>query len=199
MIDSVTRYLLDPANHDTLALLKGLRNGLVYGAKIRFPHALVMTFLFRDGSFTSKMKLVLEATQQHSWNLGRFVFIYKSLLLALRKLQGGKESRVDAFLAGTVGGYLIFGKNNNINQQIVMYLFSRIMIGLAKLAVEKNVIPDPPQDPFPLFAAVVWGIVMWLFRHHRDTLQASLQASMQYLYNDSDVWNSLRNWIWHNK
>lgn len=34
--------------HDLLAIIKGFRNGLVYGAKIRFPHALVMTFLFRN-------------------------------------------------------------------------------------------------------------------------------------------------------
>jgi peroxisomal membrane protein 4 len=41
----------DPLVHDVLAILKGLRNGLVYGAKIRFPHALVMTFLFRDDPY----------------------------------------------------------------------------------------------------------------------------------------------------
>jgi hypothetical protein len=32
-----------------LSVLRGFRNGVVYGAKIRAPHALVMTFLFRDG------------------------------------------------------------------------------------------------------------------------------------------------------
>lgn len=55
-----------PANHDLLSVVKGARNGFVYGVKIReyaskhavsrilieyrshpgFPHALVMTFLF---------------------------------------------------------------------------------------------------------------------------------------------------------
>ncbi|ORZ33246.1 peroxisomal membrane protein 4 [Catenaria anguillulae PL171] len=198
-MDSLTRFISDPANHDTLALVKGFRNGIVYGAKIRFPHALVMTFLFREGPLRTKFRFILDATRQHSWNLGRFVLIYKTLLLVLRKAQGNKESKIDAFIAGTVGGYLIFGENNNINQQIVLYLFSRIMIGLAKLAVKESVIPDPPQDPFPMFAAVVWGIVMWLFRHNRDTLQSSLQASMQYLYNDSDMWKSLKTLLWHNK
>lgn len=33
---------------DLLSIIKGFRNGLVYGFKIRFPHALVMTFLFRS-------------------------------------------------------------------------------------------------------------------------------------------------------
>ncbi|KAI9219361.1 Tim17/Tim22/Tim23/Pmp24 family-domain-containing protein [Blastocladiella britannica] len=200
-MDALTSTLLDPANHDLLALLKGFRNGIVYGAKIRFPHALVMTFLFRDGPLSAKLNFIFDATRQHSWNLGRFVLIYKSLLLAIRRMRGagGKEEKWDAFAAGTIGGYLIFGANNNINQQIVLYLFSRILIGMAKYAVKSGVIPEPVQDPFPAFAAVVWGIVMWLFRHHRDTLQSSLQASMQYLYNDSDVWKSLYTLLWHNK
>uniref|UniRef100_A0A8C1L3X5 Wu:fe02h09 n=1 Tax=Cyprinus carpio TaxID=7962 RepID=A0A8C1L3X5_CYPCA len=34
-----------------LAVVKGFRNGAVYGAKIRAPNALVMTFLFRSGMF----------------------------------------------------------------------------------------------------------------------------------------------------
>ncbi|XP_016056140.1 PREDICTED: peroxisomal membrane protein 4 isoform X2 [Miniopterus natalensis] len=38
--------------HAALAVLKGFRNGAVYGAKIRAPHALVMTFLFRSGRST---------------------------------------------------------------------------------------------------------------------------------------------------
>jgi len=56
-----------------------------------------------------------------------------------------------------------------------------------------------PAQTYPVFAALVWAIVMWLFRHERHSLQPSLAASMQYLYNDSDKWNSLRNWIYHNK
>ena len=41
--------LLDPQYHDYLAILKGARNGLVYGMKIRFPHALLMSILFGRG------------------------------------------------------------------------------------------------------------------------------------------------------
>jgi peroxisomal membrane protein 4 len=43
------RFLTSGQHHDLLAIIKGFRNGAVYGAKIRFPHALVMTLLFRDG------------------------------------------------------------------------------------------------------------------------------------------------------
>ncbi|KAH6574386.1 hypothetical protein BASA60_005556 [Batrachochytrium salamandrivorans] len=72
------------------------------------------------------------------------------------------------------------------------------MVGLAKLAVKRGLIPKPKHS-FPVFAAGTWALVMWLFRHDRDTLQKSLQSSMQYLYNDSNVFDSVRNWIVYNK
>ena len=34
-----------------LSLLKGVRNGVVYGSKVRFPHALVYVKSFLDGLF----------------------------------------------------------------------------------------------------------------------------------------------------
>ncbi|KNC96409.1 uncharacterized protein SPPG_08308 [Spizellomyces punctatus DAOM BR117] len=183
--------------HDVLAIIKGFRNGAVYGAKVRFPHALVMTFLFRTGSFEDKARFILKATFQHSRNLAFFVTIYKTLMALQRNIMG-KEHNWDAFVAGVIGGYIVFGKNNNVNNQIVLYLFSRILIGLAKLAVKSNVVAEP-KHTFSVFAALVWGIVMWLFRHNRDTLQNSLQASMQYLYNDSENFDTFRNFLWHNK
>lgn len=33
---------------EALAVLKGFRNGLEYGSKVRFVHTLVMTLLFKD-------------------------------------------------------------------------------------------------------------------------------------------------------
>lgn len=37
--------MLDPKYHDILTLVKGVRNGVVYGAKVRFPHALVYALI----------------------------------------------------------------------------------------------------------------------------------------------------------
>lgn len=45
----LNRLATDPAFHDYLAILKGARNGLVYGVKVRFPHALIMAILFGRG------------------------------------------------------------------------------------------------------------------------------------------------------
>lgn len=128
--------------------------------------------------------------------------------MILQRRIRGKEQSSDSFLAGLIGGFIVFGENNNVNNQIVLYLFSRIMIGSGKALAKRGYLQPwgltyerALNEPriFPVFAATIWGIVMWLFRQERDTLQPSLQASMQYLYNDSDKWSGLRNWIWHNK
>ncbi len=36
-----------PHKSCVLSSIRGMRNGIYYGAKIRFMHALVMTFLFK--------------------------------------------------------------------------------------------------------------------------------------------------------
>jgi len=45
----VNQIITNPAFHDYLGVLKGARNGFVYGVKVRFPHALVMSILFGRG------------------------------------------------------------------------------------------------------------------------------------------------------
>ncbi|KAH6574872.1 hypothetical protein BASA50_003794 [Batrachochytrium salamandrivorans] len=197
ILDPLNSLLASGNHHELLSIVKGFRNGAVYGAKIRFPHALVMTCIFRRTNIKDMARRIFKMTYQHSRNLAIFVTIYKSLLLLQLKIKGF-EHNSDALIAGFIGGYIVFGENNNINNQIVLYCFSRVMVGLAKLAVKRGLIPKPKHS-FPVFAAGTWALVMWLFRHDRDTLQKSLQSSMQYLYNDSNVFDSVRNWIVYNK
>jgi len=84
--------------------------------------------------------------------------------------------------------------------QINLYLLSRILYALAQLAAEKGYIPSRSRgDVFPWFAALVWAVVLWLFEHHRQTLQPSLQSSMTYLYHDSNCWTSLRDFVLYNR
>jgi peroxisomal membrane protein 4 len=101
---------------------------------------------------------------------------------------------------------------------MILYLFSRVMLGLGKLAY-KNGLVTAPNNSFALFAAFCWGMVMFLFRHERNILQSSLASSMQYIYIDSgwfyrggkffhlltrdvfpaEKWSGPRNFLWHNK
>nr|XP_031543775.1 peroxisomal membrane protein 4 isoform X1 [Vicugna pacos] len=208
--------------HAVLAMLKGFRNGAVYGAKIRAPHALVMTFLFRSGRYPSprhtpqtrrecgqlsvpgllrlqeKLRAILQATYTHSRNLASFVFTYKGLCALQSHLQG-ETYQVHSFLAAFIGGLLVFGNNSTINSQINMYLMSRILFALCRLGVEKGYIPEPRWEPSRLFNGLVWGLVLWLFEYHRPTLQPSLQSSMTYLYEDSNVWHDISDFLIYNK
>lgn len=44
---ALEKIVLDPKYHDILTLVKGVRNGIVYGSKVRFPHALVYVFTLK--------------------------------------------------------------------------------------------------------------------------------------------------------
>ncbi|KAL7912027.1 Tim17/Tim22/Tim23/Pmp24 family domain-containing protein [Trichoderma velutinum] len=210
--------VVDPVYHDVLSLLKTARNGAVYGTKVRFPHALVMIFLFRSGTFREKASLVFRATKKHAMNLAKFASIYKITMLALKRFGAtpGKEGPYDSFFAGLLGGYIVFGqrskrygKISSVNQQIVIYIFARVALALARIAVKTgHGLPVVSKEPlhsqithyaWPAFASLSWGMVMLLFKHHPEDLQSSLRSSMTYIYKDCDSWDSLRTLVWHNK
>ena len=79
-----------------------------------------------------------------------------------------------------------------------MYLLARVLTGISKLIYD-NRNGWLGDNAFKIEATIVWGAVMYLFKQHRDTLQSSLQASMQYLYNDSEKWKGLWTLFIHNK
>lgn len=201
-------------------MLKGARNGAVYGTKVRFPHALVMIFLFRSGTVREKARLVFRATRTHAGNLAKFATIYKLTCLLLKHMgpTPGKEGAHDSLVAGLIGGYAVFGRRSprsgrvpSVNQQIVIYVFARVVLALAKLSVREGspfALPVVSRAEaadvvsyyaWPVFASASWGTVMWLFRWYPEALQPSLRSSMNYIYAQSDHWDGLRNFAWHNK
>lgn len=114
-----------------------------------------------------------------------------------------------------MGGYYVFGRESrsgripSVNQQIVIYVFARVALALARLSVQPGVgLPVVSREDvslkvrnaaWPAFASLSWAMVMYLFRWHPDELQSSLRSSMDYIYLDSNHWDGLRNFLWHNK
>lgn len=94
-----------------------------YGARIRAPHALVMTFLFGSGTLIQKLMVVLKLTRMHATNLAKFVFSYKLLTGIMEKVQHSR-SQWHSFVAAFAVGYFVFGENNGVNMQINLYLLS---------------------------------------------------------------------------
>jgi len=160
-----------------------------------------MIFLFRSGTFRQKCWLVFKATRQHARNLAVFALIYKSSLLVLQHTSSdGKVAPYHPFVGGLLGGYYVFGRHqNSVNQQIVVYVFARVMLALAKLAVKPReaasgearggigLISDPrtkemvTKHAWTAFASLSWASVMFLFRYHPEIIQPSLRSSMTYM------------------
>jgi hypothetical protein len=71
---------------------------------------------------------IFKATRTHALNLAKFVTIYKSLVLLQRKLNAGKERSADTFIAGLIGGYIVFGDRTAINEQVLSPLSYRSIV-----------------------------------------------------------------------
>lgn len=100
---------------------------------------------------------------------------------------GIPEKPQHAAIAGAIGGYCIWGNYTSINYQIVLYLTSRVIVGLATLAKQKNIPPFcwkgmTRKNVYPYKAAVIWSIVMVLFESNPDVLHPSLKKSMDEIY-----------------
>jgi len=207
--------ILNPKYADYLAVLKAARNGAVYGAKVRFPHALVMIFLFRSGTVREKIGIILRATRTHAQNLAKYATVYKLTMLILKRFGAtpGKEGPYDTFLSGLVGGYLVFGRRSkrghvsSVSKQIVIFVFARVCLAAAELSIQPSfgliksakLSKRIEHDAWPAFAALSWASIMYLFRWHPDTVQTGLRTSMDYIYVQSDRWDSLRNFLIYNK
>ncbi len=92
-----------------------------------------------------------------------------------------------AFLAGAVGGYIVWGRYSSVNYQLILYLASRILVGCIKLAREKGIWPFSWKrltftNSYPYGAAVIWGTVMMLFEEYPEVLHPSLRRSMDEIY-----------------
>lgn len=143
-------------------------------------------------SFHDKLHLIFKATRQHARNLATFAVIYKTVMLLLRSMSSsGKEASLHTFLAGLVGGYIVFGRSarrqSSVNQQIVIYVFARVVLALAKLALQEGQVWDQEVrtkvagNAWPVFASLSWAFVMWIYRWHPDKIQPSLRSSMKYM------------------
>lgn len=179
----------------------GLREGLAYGVRIRLPHALVMTALFRSGPLHKLISGMLGLTWEHARRLGAFVAVYKGLLSLLRFARGrvgvtptGQvASPMDPAVAGGLAAYLVWygGAYNGVAYQIALYLLGRVVVAAARYAAASGVPPfchiTFKGSGYPLLVVGAWAAVMWLYETPAAAthLQRSLAVSMDTLYRHS--------------
>jgi hypothetical protein len=92
------------------SIASALVGGARYGVKVRLPHALVMTFLFRrDLSSKDKLRSILHLAFQHASSLAAFATIYKAIL-ALLKLASRKLIMLEADSSAQNEAWMALGK-----------------------------------------------------------------------------------------
>ena len=168
----------------------GAKQGLNYGTRIRLPHALVMTLLFRKGPLKDKLHAIVKMAFLHARNLALFVATYKASLVALAcaadgrcapSSEPGRPTRPwHPLVAGALGGYLVWGDYSSVNYQISLYVFSRVVVSALRLAAQRGVEPFRQfkfEKVYPWGTAAVWATVMYLWEHHPTLLQPKKQLS----------------------
>lgn len=133
----------NPAYRPILEILRSSRNGIVYGGKIRFSHALVINLLYRLGPLKPRLQLVLRATKDHSLVLALFAVIYKVAVNILKQDTFiGSNTSIVKFIAGALAGWVVYSQHFNlfnagITHQITLYCFSRVLIASGKIILDQ--------------------------------------------------------------
>jgi peroxisomal membrane protein 4 len=211
----IDKFISDPRNRDVLQIVKSMRNGLVYGAKLRFAHTLVMQFIFkRNLPLSKKMEAVLKMAKAHGSILASYALLYRVLMLVLAKIDG--NTPLHEFISGCISGFVVYGNltpyfNHAIAHQITLFCGARVTLALGKIIAykvarhlktlnkeQKLLFPDKAHTrkmiqrySWSIFASLSWGSVMFLHRYYGSFLQHGLESSMEFIYDDHN-WNDLR-------
>lgn len=129
-----------PHQNCLIAALRGARQGLYYGGRIRFTHSIVMQLLFGTGKTTDKLYRIVQLSWQHGRNLAIFVFLYKLIQCGLSNVYG-RRLNFFAFIAGIIGACVVWRERNSVNQQLCFYLVSRVLEGLVKECRKSKTLP----------------------------------------------------------
>ena len=166
--------------------IKGFRNGLAYGIKVRTPHAIMMNVLWSRTNVTDMSKKVYHAVKTHSTKLAYFAIVYKLVLAILRKYTPAGNAEWPTLVVGALCGGLFFGEDEAIVNQVNTYCLTRISSGFLFILLEKYNIKISKVG-LKVYAAIIWGIMMWMSTYHGHQMQKTVKSSMDYIYRESDV------------
>ncbi|WLF81537.1 hypothetical protein PVL30_005335 [Lodderomyces elongisporus] len=223
--------LTNPLYRPLFEILRSARNGIVYGGKLRFSHALVINLLYKSGPLLPRLRSVIEATKDHAEVLAAFAIIYKLAVNVLKSdaFLGPKNLSLCKFVAGCFGSWIVYSGHFNlfhggITHQITLYCFSRVMLALGKILLDKYLACAQPtfmnyqgdsiqyrdlnnhqqkklknmiyNKSWKYFAILTWGLVMFIYDYQPQYLQSSLRHSMTYIYDvEMDTWNTWKEFL----
>jgi hypothetical protein len=89
------KFLTMKLEDEIKSILLSLIGGARYGVKVRLPHAVIMTCLFRkDLKSSEKLRHIIKLVQEHATNLALFATLYKTILLILKGLSHRYEKNI---------------------------------------------------------------------------------------------------------
>ncbi|CAN3356963.1 hypothetical protein DICA3_C07074 [Diutina catenulata] len=216
--------LTSAAYRPLLEAFKSALNAAVYGGKLRASHALVINLIYGRGPMEPRIRGIFRAAKAHASVLAAFALIYKAVcrVLSHDELLGSSNPLVVKLLAGAFGSWIVYSHsfpwfNEGITHQITLYCFSRVVIAVGKIIVEKGLECSKPSfqtvsgekllftelsqaqqrkfktkiynKSWKWFAIIVWALVMMIYDYRPEYLQSSLRHSMAYIYDvENDYW-----------
>lgn len=182
--------LLNPLYRPILEVIRAARNGIVYGGKIRFSHALVINLLYRSGPIRPRLIEVLKATKNHAEVLAVFAMIYKvtAKILINEQVLGSNSKLLLKFIAGCFGSWIVYSQHfpyfhPGITHQITLYCFSRVLLAGSKIILDYYLNGCQPS----------YRIHDKTFRY-RDLSQVQQQKLKQSYYNKSWKYFAVLTW-----
>ncbi|KPI88901.1 putative peroxisomal membrane protein 4 [Leptomonas seymouri] len=169
--------------------LKGFRNGVVYGTRVRAPHALVLNLVWSKSSYSSMPAKIFKVTKTHALGLGYSAALFAVVRGVLRYAQGTTRVWHNA-LAGFLIGACFWGDaNNGVHLQMMMYILARIVCALYHLITAKLNLAVPSYA-YRVYMGGLWSLVILFLTYSPDKLQSSMKQSLQYIFEESSKFSS---------
>lgn len=192
------------------SLIKAFRQGLVYGVKVRAPHALVLNLVWSSGPLRAIPGKVLHVTRIHALGLALSSVIFTLTTTLLRQLQFTLKREPSGSLAlsrdttsrwwhGALGGFLVgycmWGDfSSSVHMQMMMYIASRVLVALYHVVSQRLGFKGTVKH-YRIYSGLLWALLMTLIQVEPETLQSSMRASLNYVFFQSKRFSCFKDLI----
>lgn len=187
-------------------ILKAFRQGVVYGTKVRAPHALVLNLVWGSGPLIAIPRKVFQVTKTHAMGLALSSVIYTLVTQILKQTnfrltrESGSlvVSRIPAVqwwhaaLGGFLVGYFAWGDyTSGVHMQMMMYIASRLLVAMYLLISEKAGFTGTAQH-YRIYSGLLWATLMTILCVEPAVLQASMRKSLEYVFLETNRFTGFR-------
>ena len=232
-------YVDVDAQEFAMQLLRAVRQGIYFGVETRVPYAvtaIARPVLFNKPSrpLRASLRHFAKQTLDHGWIIARIAVLFKLGERTLARMfpralqrSGSITARAlpaewHTFLAGALAGYAVMvgeKANASLKRQINMAIGIRTLYALAAYALRTGRLQlaglqhDGSGAPYErgsnVWIALLWGVVMWHWRHHSTgpsptapgEMVPSQVKQMDFIYSMGDApgrkgWVSSNSLLW---